>query len=172
MDIICRIMFEMPQEYFFWVNGTAAGRDVPVPTIACLIDLVATHRASCLAALPQSWYLMHGTCQHELPPASPAQSLGTPSRGGSALSVTNVHADAAIKRPFVACGHATIGTMMHGCSVDIPKHSNKPICLAWALRGACHSNCKRAAQHKRYSVGMLKAVNAMLTQCGLAEDTQ
>lgn len=168
MDLICRIMFELQQEYFLWVDATASGLAPAIPTFDRLIQLVSSHRASSLAALPHSWYLLPGAPKKEQPPASPAPSQGTHGSGGSSASVVNAHANEAIKRRFKDSGHSTIGSMMQGHTVDIPKHANKPICLAWALRGSCHSNCKRAAQHVRYGNATITAINAMLDTCGVA----
>ena len=71
--------------------------------------------------------------------------------------MTNTHADCALVRRFGDSGHATISAMIGGRTVDYPKHSGKAVCMAWALKGACNSNCKRADQHVRYSVGTNRA---------------
>jgi hypothetical protein len=58
--------------------------------------------------------------------------------------------------------------MMEGKGVSIPKHQNKPVCLVWALKGECSSNCKRKEMHIRYPTTVNKAIHSMLDKCEVA----
>jgi hypothetical protein len=63
---------------------------------------------------------------------------------------------------FRESGHPTIKAMMEGKNATIPKHQNKPVCLVWALKGECASNCKRKDMHIQYSTTVNKAIHSML----------
>jgi hypothetical protein len=69
---------------------------------------------------------------------------------------------------FAASEYTSVGTMMKGKDVTIPRHSGKPVCLVWALKGACNSGCKRKDVHVRYSAATIKAIGSLLTKCGVA----
>ena len=58
--------------------------------------------------------------------------------------------------------------MIGGRTLDYPKHSGKAVCMSWALKGACNSNCKRIDQHVRYSAATNRAIGELMTQCGVA----
>jgi hypothetical protein len=57
--------------------------------------------------------------------------------------------------------------MIGGREVEVPKHSGQPVCLAWALKGACNNNCRRAHLHVRYSQTTVKALHKLMTDCGV-----
>jgi hypothetical protein len=42
--------------------------------------------------------------------------------------------------------------------------------MAWALKGACSTNCKHSAQHVRYSQDTNKALNKFMDKCGVANE--
>ncbi|MGL5814328.1 MAG: hypothetical protein ACRCYW_13515 [Aeromonas sp.] len=190
MDVVCRVMFNMQQDYMSWVRSTSNGVTAAVPDFQRLINLVDTHRASCLAALPSSWYMVPGAPvpAGAAPPAGgppagggPAQagggsgggdSGGSGGAGGSNGSgrgapVVNAAVDPVLKRRYDASGHTSIGSLLGGRSVTVPKRGGKDICLTWALRGSCNSGCKRADNHVRYSVTINRAIGTILNECGV-----
>jgi hypothetical protein len=57
--------------------------------------------------------------------------------------------------------------MIRNHSVTVPKIAGKEICLAWALRGSCSSNCKRKDQHKQYSRDVVSKIHALMDTCGV-----
>jgi hypothetical protein len=63
--------------------------------------------------------------------------------------VFNPHADRAVLKRFRESEFSNISNMMEGKDVTIPKHSNKDVCLVWALKGECSAGCKRKSQHVR-----------------------
>jgi hypothetical protein len=69
---------------------------------------------------------------------------------------------------FRDSGHRTIKDMMEGKNAAIPKHQNKPVCLVWALKGECSSNCKRKDMHIRYPATVNKAIHTFLDKCDVA----
>ncbi|MGL5934110.1 MAG: hypothetical protein ACRCZI_00655, partial [Cetobacterium sp.] len=187
MDVICRVMFDMQQDYMSWVRSTSNGIATAVPDFQRLINLVDTHRASCLAALPSSWYMQPGApvLTPPSPPAGgppagggPAQaaggSNGTGGAGGSSGSgrgapVVNASVDPVLKRRYDASGHTSIGALLGGRTVTVPQRGGKDICLTWALRGSCNSGCKRADNHVRYSVTINRAIGTILNECGVPD---
>ena len=64
------------------------------------------------------------------------------------------------KRRFRTSGHKTISALMEGHDVDILKHAGHKVCLTWALKGACHSECEG---HKS-QVTCPRSVNQQITE--------
>ena len=174
MDLVCRVMFEAQQEFFFYVNalanhapGGAAAAPV-VPTFAHIINKVTTYRAQSLSPLPSPWYHLVNAPKSagEGPPEHPSyqrDNIGATSR-------FNTHADRGLLDRFRGANHATISGLLEGHDVSIPKHSGKPVCLTWALKGSCSSACRRAANHVRYSRDTVQALHRLLTDCGVPEN--
>lgn len=74
---------------------------------------------------------------------------------------------------FCGSGHPTIKAMMEGHNnAEIPKQGNNSVCLAWALKGQCSRQCKRAAMHIRYNPGTICKLNDLLTVCSVAATQQ
>jgi hypothetical protein len=170
MDLICRVMFDMQQEYFGWVRQVAAGHPATVPTFVRLIELVASFRASTLSPLPGHWYTM-ATCPKpgSVARASvPATAPDAVRAAANAVAVVNTHPDRALVQRFKDSGHRNISGMIGDRTVAFPKHNGKDVCLAWALKGSCMSNCKRATNHAKYGTATNRALHALLTQCELA----
>ena len=170
MDLVCRVMFEAQQETFFYVNALAThgGGPAPVvPTFSHIINKVTTYRAQSLSPLPALWYHLvnapkvasEGTAQR---PSSQRDSIGAASR-------FNTHADRDLLERFRGANHSTISGLLEGHDVSIPKHSGKPVCLTWALKGSCSSACRRASNHVRYSRDTNQALHRLLTDCGVPE---
>jgi hypothetical protein len=83
-------------------------------------------------------------------------------------TVTNPHVDRRLVNRFKDSGHLTISAMIGGRPLEFPKQGGKSICMTWALKGACSSNCKRAAQHVRLSQTTITALHKLLDDCGVA----
>ena len=175
MELICRVLFELQQDYFLWLGDAASGKRLTEGLdFSKLISMVATHRADCLSPLPASWYLLTSCPKkpvgQQLPVTAPRELREPPGGPGApgSRSVSNTHADQALVRRFSNSGHSTISAMIGGRTLDYPKHSGKAVCMSWALKGACNTNCKRVDQHVRYSAATNRAIGELMTQCGVA----
>lgn len=169
LETVCRVMFDMQQDYFAWLGAAGVG-PTPVPDFHQLINMVQTSRASSLSALPSGWYLMV-TCPRpsmsrapEVPPtAPPALREQT-----NSVPVVNTKADARLVQRYADSGHSSIKAMAGDRNLAIPKHNGQPVCLMWALKGACNSNCKRKALHVNYGRATVSSIHEYLTSCGVA----
>jgi hypothetical protein len=83
-------------------------------------------------------------------------------------SVTNAHTDRKLMSRYKGSGMNSITTMMGGCTLDFPKHNGNPVCMAWALKGACIINCK--CSHVRYSQDTNKALHKFMDDCGVTNE--
>jgi hypothetical protein len=92
-----------------------------------------------------------------------------PRQQAASTAVFNPHADRAVLKRFRESEFSNISNMMEGKDVTIPKHSNKDVCLVWALKGECSAGCKRKTQHVRYSQATNRAISELLTKCGVPE---
>ena len=151
MDIICRIMFDMQQSYFDYINKLTVGVAAPrVPDFQDLIGAVSTFRASNLSSLPMPWYaLMGAPLSSKTTPQTPVTKNSlTQSKG--VVPAHNVHADVALVKRFRDSTFNTVQAMLAAGQVkdeDIPKHAGKPVCLTWELKGACSSGCRCHENH-------------------------
>jgi hypothetical protein len=82
----------------------------------------------------------------------------------------NAKADQTLLTRFKDSGHPSIGALIGTHEVEIPKVQGQPICLTWALKGACSSGCKRKEQHKTYGRATNQLVHALLDACGVANN--
>jgi len=173
-----RILYEMQQDYFAYLRElavTPATVPVDVPKFEKIVHAVTSHRASCLAEVPHSWYApLESRDKAEKPGTkkkAPADGGGgsSPLRDQSGTSpVTNARADRALMGRFRDSGHATITSMMAGKGATVPQVDGKDICLSWALKGSCNSNCKRKEQHINYSRSVVQGLHALMDTCGVA----
>jgi hypothetical protein len=58
MEIVCRLLYELQQEYFCGVNATSNGVPTDVPTFARIVGSVTSYRAESLSPMPSLWYTM------------------------------------------------------------------------------------------------------------------
>ncbi len=176
MEAVCRVMFDMQQDYFKYLTQKANGvANVVCPAFTDIVDAVQTHRVSGLSKLPGPWYEMKGCPQDRgRLPVSPASTTGSGSaaRGGSSALTLNPHPDDRLVRRFKDSGFSSITSMINGRDLPFPKHNNKSVCMAWALKGNCNANCKRADQHVRYGSGTLKALHKLMDDCEVAGSAQ
>ena len=56
MELICRVMYDMQQDYYQYLSNVAAAVPGAPPNFAAVIKLVQTYRAESLAPLPAHWY--------------------------------------------------------------------------------------------------------------------
>ena len=66
---------------------------------------------------------------------------------------------------YAACGHTSINAMVGGRQLTVPTNAGKPVCMMWALKGACNSTCCRRASHVRYPREVNQALGALLEAC-------
>jgi hypothetical protein len=81
--------------------------------------------------------------------------------------VQNRKADAQLVRRFTDTGHRTIKAMTGDRTLTIPKQGGKEICLTWALKGACNSNCRRKDAHVTYNRDTIAKLHQLMTDCGV-----
>jgi hypothetical protein len=152
MDRVNRVLYKAQQDYFGWASRTAQdnqGAHRPAaPTFDKIIDMVLSFRVYSLSELPTQWYDML-----EVPPSRTDQANQDrmPRQQAASTAVFNPHADRAVPKRFRESEFTNISNMMEGKDVTIPKHSNKDVCLVWALKGECLAGCKRKGQHVRFS---------------------
>jgi hypothetical protein len=166
MDLVNRVLYEIQQEYFHWANNAGHGRPAVVPDFSAVKNKVLTYRAESLSALPAHWYGLLEAPQRPNS-KSPAAAGRTPRQltGGVATVYTN--ADRSLVTRFKDSAFNTIGAMMAGHDVTIPKHGSEEVCLSWACKAQCSANCKRAAAHKKYSRSTNEAIHRLLDDCGV-----
>jgi hypothetical protein len=177
MDLCNLVLYDAQQTYFEWAEQTALCNDLAAlptaPTFSPLISSVRTNRHHVLSPLPLSWYTIVDNPAPGAPSSCSSSSGSSDSsspcqqRSGS-VPVFNTYADRDMLTRFQESGHLTIKAVMDGKNATIPKHQNKPVCLVWALKGECSSNCKRKDMHIRYSATVNKAIHSMLDKCDVA----
>jgi hypothetical protein len=166
MEQVWRVMYEFQQDYFAYLRKMAMGTTRgSVPDFAHIVEKVVTHRASALCELPAGWYSkVKGLPSTE---ATESRTGGLREQSGTTPRV-NPSPDTSLMNRFKDCGHASIKSMIGSHGVTVPKIAGKEICLAWALRGSCSSNCKRKDQHKQYSRDVVSKIHALMDTCGVA----
>ena len=168
MDLVNRVLFEVQQDYFAWLSEVV-GKDNPadrpdVPKFETIKKAVLTFRASGLSPMPSAWCSM-------IERPSPKKEGGPRAASGSVAHI-NPHVDEGLKSRYATSGFSSITAMTQGKDAPVPKHAGAPVCLSWALKGQCNTNCKRAGQHARYSAATVKALNSFLTKCGVTPSTE
>ena len=111
MDLVCRILWELQQDYFNHVNLPAADETREIPTFAYIRDNVRSSRVDRLASLPISWYSMVGAPSRRGNPTS-AESNVRSSRG--VVAAINPHVDRRLVQRFSTSPHSSISAMMQG----------------------------------------------------------
>jgi hypothetical protein len=171
MDRVNRVLYKAQQDYFRWASWTArenrAAHRPATPTFYKITDAVLSFRVSSLSELPTQWYDML-----EVPPSRTDQANQQdrmPRQQAASTAVFHPHANPAVLKCFRESEFTNISNMMEGKDVTIPKHSNKDMCLVWALKGECLAGCKRKGQHVRYSQATNRAISKLLTKCGVPE---
>jgi hypothetical protein len=175
MDYCNRILYDVQQTYFEWAEETALCEDTATlptaPTFKEIISAVKTNRHQNLNPLPLAWYTIIDNPAPGGPtsrPGSSSSDTSSPRQQSGSVPSFNGQADRDMLTRFRESGHPSIKVMMEGKNATIPKHQNKPVCLVWALKGECSSNCKRKDMHIRYPAPVNKAIHAMLDKCGVA----
>jgi hypothetical protein len=164
-------MYDMTQDYFGYMTKVAAGVVVIPPNFSRIINLVSIYRTERLSFLPAHWYAIVSCPRSRMAPQKAAATAPTSMKPVSGTaSVTNAHADRKLMNRYKNSGMNSITTMVGGCSLEFPKHNGNPVCMAWALKGACSTNCKRSAQHVRYSQDTNKALHKFMDKCGVANE--
>jgi len=174
MDLVCRVLYDIQQDYFLYVSELAGGLAPAVPSFRELINKVNTFRVDGLCHLPTLWYAMISAPKDPRRSAARGTSTGTDGGGASlrqqagTVSTRNPRPDARLLSRFANSGHSSITAMLGDHGADIPKLGDKPVCLSWAYKGECSDSCKRKAQHKVYNRGTVQALHVLMDVCGVA----
>ena len=169
MDVVNRVLYDIQQDYFKWATAVGHGRVVVAPTFTRVRDLVSTFRAESLSPLPAFWYTLMDPPPR--PPRNPRGSTpgpATPRDLSGATSTHNPHADSRLVQRFRDSEFTSISAMMQGHQCTVPKHGSEEVCLSWALKGRCNSQCQRHSQHQRYSRDTIRGIHTLLDDCGVA----
>ena len=78
MELICRVMFDMQQDFFVYLSKTSAGIPCAAPDFMNVVGLVSTYRADSLSALPSPWYQMLSCPRRTSAPTNPAPANAPP----------------------------------------------------------------------------------------------
>ena len=165
MDHVWRILFEVQQEYFAYVNARCNNVPAAIPDFREVITAVNTFRVQKLSKLPEPWYAL--VKKKEQPAFTPVGDSASRSRTSGGKR-TNARANRALMKRFSESGHATISAMVQGHDVEYPKHRDKPVCLSWALKGECNDNCKRSGNHVHYPTEVNKKIHELMDKCGVS----
>jgi hypothetical protein len=115
MELICRVMYNMTQDYFGYITKVAAGVAVIPPDFSRVIDLVSTYRAESLSSLPAHWYTIVTCPRSGMAPQKVAVTAPTSMKPVSGTaSVTNAHADRKLMNRYKNSGMNSITTMVGG----------------------------------------------------------
>ena len=117
MELACRVMYNMQQDYFQYLSKIAAGLPAVCPTYDAVVERVQTHRAQSLSALPSHWYLLVGcpnpkTSGVVVP--SPATAPAAMRVNAPSVNLTNPRADPVLLSRYKACGHSMITALLGG----------------------------------------------------------
>ena len=138
MDLVCRVLFNIQQDYFAFVSDTAGGRAPAVPTFDNLLKLVHSFRVDSLSALPAPWYNLIDAPVNERAKREKrnrAKVEPTPRTNAGARSVMNPYANEKLVKRFKASGHKNIRDMVKGHNVDPPQAGGKGNVHVLGLQG-------------------------------------
>ena len=164
MDLICRVMYDMQQDYFQYARDLGSGRPVSVPQFEVLIQKVRSYRADSLSPLPRHWYTLVSAPSHE---RYSRPEGGTPRDQAGATPAFNANADRRLLSRYRESPFNSISAMTKDKDVTIPKIGDKPVCLTWALKGACTTACRRKDAHVAYTRSVNQKLHELLDKCGV-----
>jgi hypothetical protein len=172
IELMCRVLYEVQQDYYMWLGQTANARNpaelaaIPTPTYSGLINAVLSQRVESLGGLP-GWIL--GKLPPEDAPNVSLRGLRVREREEDIRYGENPDADRRVKRRFADSSFNSISDMLAngGSDVKIPKYGGKEICMSWAVKGACGKGCKRAKQHQPYSRSITNQLMELMDKCGV-----
>lgn len=166
VDMVCRVLYEVQQDYFNWLRKAADDYNAVAPDYGHILDKVVTYRVGSLSALPADWYTLYNSGH--------PSGRGTDGRGpdreasNNPVGGRNPNSDSALTSRFSSSGHSSIKELMAEHDVTIPKQGSKEVCLTWAFKGYCGRNCKRAGMHVPYGPATVRKLHQVLTDCGVA----
>jgi len=164
LDIVNRILYEAQQEYFVYVIDLASGKTPACPTFSAVINAVRSFRFGSLSEYPSSWLSLLPASAR----GSTTEARSSPRHLTGSVATFNSNADQHLLARFEASPHNRVSDMMSGHDVAIPKHGGKDVCLVWALKGQCSTNCSRKDQHVRYSRDTVAKIHTLMDECGVA----
>ena len=171
MDLVCRALYDIQQDYFRYVADVANGVAGIVPTFRRVVDLVESFRADSLSALPAPWYNLVDAptnTKGNRDKRSRDDSQPTPRSNTGACTVVNPDADERLVKRFKCSGHKTIRDMTKGHEFEIPKQGGQETCMLWACKGECNGACKRHKMLIRYNRTTINAYHTLTDECGVA----
>jgi hypothetical protein len=173
-----RVVFYVQQLVFRWLKtrrSTPRGTAVPIPDFEGLVSDVGSFLLAAIPELPSSWHNM----VLEENNAGPAEPDTRRLRGGAGtateMTVHNARVNTPIKTRWAATGFTRTSQMTSKFIPDvqfatlqdaIPTFDDsKPICLNWAIKGKCSSNCPRKDTHKAMGVALVAATKKLMDRC-------
>ena len=170
MDLACRVMYGLQQEYFFYLRRLAETATATPPPVITVPDFgvvrraVATFTAESLSPLPRPWCSLVDAPKTQVENATPRSSVRDVV---GAVAAVNPHADSRLVQRFRDSDFATISAMLKDSDAEPPTIGGKPVCLTWALKGTCTTSCKRKDVHIRYSRPIVQKLHELLDKCGV-----
>jgi hypothetical protein len=170
MELVCRVLFELQQEYFYYLRALAHDRTKAPPDFHRIITAVETFRVDSLSPLPAAWYAIYGPVQESrtTTAASTGDSNSPRDRSGT-VSVSNPNSEARLLSRYRDSDFSTLTSMVADHKDKIPKVAGKEVCLSWAFKGVCNTQCKRKSMHNRYSRETVQKLHELMDACGVAD---
>ena len=157
MELICRVMFDMQQDFFMYISKTSAGILCAAPVFMRVVSLVSTYRADSLSALPAPWYSMLSCPRHASAPINAAPANAPPeirSTGGGTGTVVNAKADQRLLKRYKDSEHPSIHCHDWRSPVGVPQARRQACVHVLGLEGfmlcqlqACFSACALCPGH-------------------------
>ena len=129
-----------------------------------------TYHVHSLSPLPSSWYAIFGPAQDTRTPSRSSNSDGnSPRERSGTVSVTNPNAESRLLSRYKDSDFSTLTAMVADHKDKIPKVGGKEVCLSWAYKGVCNTQCKCKAMHNRYSRTTVQELHDLLDTCGVTD---
>ena len=158
--------------------ASSVGTGAPLPPLNQLIHHVQMRNWPALPPLPANYVSDPTPTRHaaalSLPAApslpAPGTPAGTPAAPPSGTNVTNVHSDAALVAQFQRNNTGLRNLTTHASARPLPTAdgSTTQLCLAFALRGNCSSDCSRSATHRLLTAPERAGIAGFLVRVGVA----
>jgi tRNA threonylcarbamoyladenosine modification (KEOPS) complex Pcc1 subunit len=149
--------------------ASSVGTSAPLPPLNQLIHHVQMRNWPALPPLPAGYVA-------DLPPARPGVTPALPPPPGgqvpppSGNNVTNLHSDSALVAHFQRGNTGLRNLTTHANARPLPTAdgSTTQLCLAFALRGNCSSDCSRSATHRLLTAPERTGIAGFLVRVGVA----
>jgi tRNA threonylcarbamoyladenosine modification (KEOPS) complex Pcc1 subunit len=148
--------------------ASSVGNSAPLPPLNQLIHHVQMRNWPALPPLPVGYLA-------DPPPARPAPAPaisppGAPVAAPNGTSVTNLHSDGELVAHFQRGNTGLRNLTTHANARPLPTAdgSSTQLCLAFALRGNCSSDCSRSATHRLLTAPERSGISSFLVRVGVA----